>query len=233
MKQILFKIIYITIVFFVIIYLIFDYKEINGLGSLLFANIYSIGRIVFISLLSNGIALSIGFILGSFYLLNISKPFEIFLNELFLIPQMVYYFVVFKIYDNLSIPKIIFVFSLINSYYFFKITIEKIKEMEQKEFIYSLYSIGLSKFKISIKHIFPNISSYLFIQFKSSVIFTIITEFALTVSGIVNIYNNKLSTGDIVNKYFKIDILYFIISITIFILFILGLIYVRKNKISE
>lgn len=233
MKQILFKIIYIIAVITILIYFIFDYKEITNFTTLLFASIFSIGRIMFIALLSNAIALTIGFILGSLYLLNISKPFEIFLGELFLIPQIIYYFVIFKIYNNLSIPKIILVFAIINSYYFFKITIEKIKEMEQKEFIYSLYSIGLSKFKISTKHIFPNLSGYLFIQFKSSVIFTIITEFALTVSGIVTIYKSELSTGDIVNKYFKINILYFVVSITIFTLFILGLVYVRKNKISE
>ncbi len=233
MKQILFKIIYIIAVITILIYFIFDYKEITNFGTLLFANIFSTGRIMFIALLSNAFALSIGFILGSFYLLNISKPFEIFLGELFLIPQIIYYFVIFKIYNNLSIPKIIFVFAIINSYYFFKITIEKIKEMEQKEFIYSLYSIGLSKFKISTKHIFPNLSGYLFIQFKSSVIFTIITEFVLTVSGLVNIYKSELSIGNIVNKYFKINILYFVVSITIFTLFILGLVYVRKNKISK
>lgn len=233
MKQILFKIIYIIAVITILIYFIFDYKEITNFGTLLFANIFSVGRIMFIALLSNAFALSIGFILGSFYLLNISKPFEIFLGELFLIPQIIYYFVIFKIYNNLSIPKIIFVFAIINSYYFFKITIEKIKEMEQKEFIYSLYSIGLSKFKISTKHIFPNLSGYLFIQFKSSVIFTIITEFVLTVSGLVNIYKSELSTGDIINKYFKINLLYFVVSITIFTLFILGLVYVRKNKISK
>jgi len=233
MKQILFKIIYIIAVITILIYFIFDYKEITNFATLLFANIFSVGRIMFIALLSNAFALSIGFILGSFYLLNISKPFEIFLGELFLIPQIIYYFVIFKIYNNLSIPKIIFVFAIINSYYFFKITIEKIKEMEQKEFIYSLYSIGLSKFKISTKHIFPNLSGYLFIQFKSSVIFTIITEFVLTVSGLVNIYKSELSIGNIVNKYFKINILYFVVSITIFTLFILGLVYVRKNKISK
>jgi len=220
---------YFLLLFIVIYFLIFDYKP--ELKNLNFNNItYSLGRSFTLSLIVSLLSMLIGVFLVFIHLTKIVKHIKAILNNIFIFPEVIYIFILLFLMSPINIQGFILILSVIRAYSFFNISILEIEEVENKQFIDALYSTGLKRQEIIIKHILPIISIPVIIFFFETIIWFIVIEFILNFINIIPVYPDLSGIGYMIHNFIETKSnLELFILIAIFYLFVFELNYIISN----
>jgi ABC-type dipeptide/oligopeptide/nickel transport system permease subunit len=165
-------------------------------------------------------------------LINLTKNIKIIkiiLDNIFIFPEILYIFILLFLFSPINISKFIIILSIIRGYTFSNNLIREIGEIENKQFINALYSMGLKRFEIIKRHILPIITIPIAIFFLETIIWFIVIEFIITFINIIQIYKYP-SIGTMINYFIQTNNynnLYIII--VIMYLFIFELSYIINN----
>ncbi len=193
------RIFYIFIIFLFFYYLYYD----NSNQNIDFYYIlYSLGRTISNGLIISFFSLFIALIFIFLYLTKTFKFLKIVLNNIFIIPDIVYLVIFFSCFKNINLFAFFVIFSFINSYSFFNIISVDIDEIENKNFINALYSSGISHFSIAFKHLFPMLFIPLILLFLDSIVWFITIELMLSFINIIDLYSTP-SLGKILFGFLK------------------------------
>jgi len=219
---------YLFLVYTVFHFIFADYNlETNTLN---YNNLfYSLGKSIILSLGVSLTSMLLGIILVLVYLTKSIKIIKTTLDNIFILPEILYLFILLFLLSPINIIDFIIILSIIRGYNFSNLLIQEIEEIKKKEFINALYSMGLKKSEIIRKHVLPIITIPIAIFFIETVTWFIVIEFILSFINITPIYkypaigtmmNNFISNKNYTDLY---------IIIIIFYLFTFELSYIITN----
>ncbi len=191
---------YFFLSFIIIYFLIFDYTTSTTLN---YNNIlYSLGKSIILSLGVALVSMLVGIVL---ILINLTKSIriiKIILDNIFIFPEILYIFILLFLFSPITTLNLILIVSIIRGYSFSNTLIQEISEIENKEFINALYSMGLKRFEIIRKHILPIITIPIAIFFLETIIWFIVLEFIISFINIIQIYKYP-SIGTMINVFIQ------------------------------
>ncbi len=215
--------------FIIIYFLISDYSTTSN-NTISYNNIiYSLGQSILLSISVAFISMLVGIILILINLTKSTKFVKTILDNIFIFPEILYIFILLFLFSPIDIFEFIIILSIIRGYSFSSTLTVEIGEIENKEFINALYSMGLRRFEIIRRHILPIITIPVIIFFLETITWFIVIEFLISFTGIIQIYKNP-ALGTMINTFIhnkNYGDLYIIVIILY--LFVFELSYIVNN----
>ncbi len=195
------KIINLSLIFFILVFVIFSLFSFIGYFHLEF--FFYMGRFFVILFVSIVLSFLLSYVMLNLYFFTYLKIIKPLVNSIFILPQHIYVIILLTII-SINMKNIVLVFGIVNSLLLLKKYIDKIEELNKKDFINYLKLLDAGPFTLFFKHIFPLFKNVLIISIIDAILFVFDMFLILYFLGFLDIFSIHTQINYSVNFLYSI-----------------------------